>query len=276
VLGGIAGMLLGLWGASALGSLNLQTDLPVTLDFRFDWRVFGYGFAAALLTGLAVGIMPALRSAGGNPNPMLHKGGRSVIGGGARLRTVLVVAEVAGSLTVLIVAGLFTRSLHEAQRTNLGFDPNHLVNLYMDPTEIGYREAQTRRFYQNLLTRVRSMPGGESATTASTAPMGDYNSAEDLAVDGYTTPPGQPGPSSLYVVVSSDYFRTMRIPLLGGREFTDADSETVPYVAIVNETMTRKYWPNQNAIGRTFKLATDPKPVITVVGIAANARFNSV
>jgi putative ABC transport system permease protein len=106
--------------------------------------------------------------------------------------------------------------------------------------------------------------------------MGYYNSADDLAVDGYATPPGQPGPSSLYVVVSSDYFRTMRIPLLRGREFTDADSEAAPYVAIVNETMARKYWPNQDAIGRTFKLATRPKTVITVVGIAADARFNSV
>jgi predicted permease len=106
--------------------------------------------------------------------------------------------------------------------------------------------------------------------------MGYYNSADDLAVDGYTTPPGQPGPSSLYLVVSSDYFRTMRIPLLRGREFSDGDNETAPQVAIVNETMARKYWPNQDPIGRAFERASDPKRVITVVGVAADARFTGV
>jgi len=276
VLGGSAGILLGLWGTSRLSSLNLQTDLPVNLDFRFDWRVFAYGLGAALLTGVIVGIMPALRASRGQLHAVLSQGSRGAVGGGARLRTALVVAQVGGSLTLLIVAGLFTRSLQAAQHTNLGFDPNHIVNLYMDPSEIGYRTSQTREFYETLLMRVRSMPGVESATTASTAPMGYYNNADDLVIDGYSTPLGQPGPGSLYVVVSSQYLQTFRIPLLRGREFTDADHATAPYVAILNETMAHKYWPNQDPIGRTFKLATDPAHAITVVGVAADARYNGV
>ena len=276
VLGGSAGILFGLWGTSALSSLNLQTDLPVTLDFRMDWRVFAYGLAAALLTGVIVGIVPALRASRGQLQTVLRQGGRSAVKGGSRLRTALVIAQVGGSLTLLIVAGLFTRSLQAAQHTNLGFDPNHVVNLYMDPSEIGYRAAQTSQFYDALLTRVRTMPGVESATTASSAPLGYYNDADDLDIDGYTTPPGQPGPGSLYVVVSPQYLRTLRIPLLRGREFSDADRATAPYVAILNETMARTYWPNQDPIGHMFKLATDRAHAITVVGVAADARYTKV
>src|SRR5205085_9094297 len=139
-----------------------------------DWHVFAYAFGAALLTAVAVGIVPAMRASRSDLNTVLHQGGRAVMGGGGKLRTALVVAQVAGSLTLLIIAGLFTRSLQAAQRTNLGFDPNRLVNFYMDPTEIGYHGPRTRDFYRNLLERVRALPGVESATTASTAPMDYY------------------------------------------------------------------------------------------------------
>ena len=276
VLGGFAGMLLGYWGSSALSSLNIQTDLPVYFDFHFDWRVFAYAFGAALLTGVTVGIMPALRASRGDLNAVLHQGGRSVVGGSARLRTALVVAQVAGSLTLLVIAGLFTRSLQAAQRTNLGFDPSHVVNLYMDPSEIGYRPPQTRAFYRDLLTRVRALPGVESATTASSAPMGYYGNGGGLIIEGYEPPPGQPQPASQYVVVSSRYLQTMHIPLLRGQNFIDAYGEEAPYVAIVNQTLAQKYWPKQDPIGRTFKLASDTKHPIKIVGVAADARYNGV
>ena len=106
------------------------------------------------MTGIVVGIVPAVRASRGNLSAILHEGGRGVVGGKNRLRTTLVVAQVAGSLMLLVIAGLFTRSLSKAQRTDLGFDPNHVVNLVMDPNEIGYSQAQTRDFYKNLLARV--------------------------------------------------------------------------------------------------------------------------
>jgi predicted permease len=106
--------------------------------------------------------------------------------------------------------------------------------------------------------------------------MGYYNNADDLDINGYTTPPGQPGPGSQYVVVSSEYLHTLRIPLLRGRDFTDADRATAPYVAVLNETMARKYWPTLDPIGRTFTLASDRAHAITVVGVAADARYNKV
>ena len=274
LIGGLAGMLLGYGGSAILGSLNLKTDLPTHFDFSFDWRVFAYSFAAALITGVVVGIVPALRASRGNLNAVLHQTGRGVAGARTRLRAALVVVQVGGSLILLIVAGLFTRSLQAVQRTNLGFDASHVVNFYMDPTEIGYKEVQTREFYKDLLTRVRQTPGAESAATASSAPMSYYGSGDALTIDGYQPTPGQPGPGSQYVLISGDYFSTMKIPLVAGRSFRDSDNQTAPLVAIVNEAMAKKYWPNQDPLGRHFRLNSDAKRSIEIVGIAKDARYN--
>lgn len=274
LFGGLAGMLLGYIGSAVLGSLNLQTDLPVHMDFGFDWRVFGYAFAAALITGITVGIVPAVRASRGNLNAVLHQSGRGVVGARARLRTALVVVQVGGSLILLIIAGLFARSLQAVQRTNLGFDPNRVVNFYMDPSEIGYDLAHTRAFYRDLLARVRQLGGVETAATASTAPMGYYNNADSLIIDGYQPPPGQPGPGSPYVLISGDYFATMKIAMSAGRMFKDSDNETAPYVAVVNEALAKHYWPNQDSIGRHFRLAGDAKQSIEIVGVSKDARYN--
>ncbi|MGA7638395.1 MAG: ABC transporter permease [Candidatus Acidiferrales bacterium] len=276
LLGGVAGMLLGFWGSSALGSINIQTDLPINFDFGFDWRVFAYATAAALVTGIVVGIVPAVRASRGNLSAILHEGGRGVVGGKNRLRTTLVVAQVAGSLMLLVIAGLFTRSLSKAQRTDLGFDPNHVVNLVMDPNEIGYNQAQTRDFYKSLLARVGTLPGVVSASAANSTPMGYYNNGDSLLIDGSQAPPGEPAPSSLYATISGDYFRTMGISLLRGRTFTDADGENAQYVAIVSNEMAKKFWPNTDPIGHHFRMATDDKHSIEVVGVAGDARFQGV
>ncbi|HUJ30761.1 MAG TPA: ABC transporter permease [Candidatus Acidoferrum sp.] len=275
-VGAVAGIILGYWGSSAVGSLPLGTDLPINVDFGFDWRVFGYALGAALLTGLVVGMVPAIRASRGNLASILHEGGRGVVGGKHRLRSTLVVVQVAGSLTLLIIAGLFMRSLREAQRTNLGFDPSHVVNFAMDPSEIGYSTAQDREFYRNLLDRVRALPGVVSASTASSIPMGYYNSGDTIEIDGYEPPPGQPKPSAGYNAVSSDYFKTMSIPMVRGRAFTEADTDTAPYVAIVNEHAAKTFWPGQDPIGRHFKMASDQKHSLEVVGIVKDSRYQGV
>jgi len=273
LLGGLAGILLGFGGSALLGSLNLQTDLPIHLDFGFDWRVFGYAFSAALITGIVVGIVPAVRASRGNLNAVLHQTGRGVVGARARLRTALVVVQVGGSLILLIVAGLFTRSLQAAQRTNLGFDPNHVVNFYMDPSELGYKPEQTLQFYRDLLARVGQVGGVETAATASSAPMGYYGNGDSLIIDGYQPPPGQPGPGSQFELISGDYLATMRIPLVEGRTFKESDNDKATGVAIVNETLAKKYWPNQDPIGRHFRMVSNAKQTLEVVGVAKDARY---
>ena len=276
VCGGLAGVALGYWGSSSLEHMNLGTDLPVSLDFGFDWRVFGFAFGAALLTGIIVGIVPAIRASRGNLAQILHEGGRGLVGGRHRVRNALVVAQVAGSLMLLIIAGLFTRSLAEAQKTNLGFDPNHVVNFVMDPNEIGYNEAQGREFYKNLLARVRALPGVVSASTANSTPLGYYNNGDTVVVEGYEIPAGQPTPVSFYNAISTDYFKTMDIPMLQGRLFTDADDQNTQFVAIVNQAMAKKYWPNQDSIGRHFKIGADPNHSIAVVGVAKDSRYSGM
>jgi predicted permease len=274
LLGGLAGILLGVAGSSVLGSLNLQTDLPIHMDFGFDWRVFGYAFAAAVVTGVVVGIVPALRASRGNLNAVLHQSGRGVAGARARLRTVLVAIQVGGSLVLLIVAGLFTRSLESAQHANLGFDPDHMVNFCMDPSELGYKPEQTLQFYRDLLSRVQQLGGIEDVATASSAPMGYYGNGDGLLIDGYQPPPGQPQPGSQYELISGDYFGTMKIALIEGRAFRDSDDEKASKVAIINQTMAKKYWPNQDPVGRHFRLVSDAKQSVEIIGIARDARYN--
>jgi predicted permease len=274
--GGFAGILLGFLCSSALSSVNLQVDLPVRLDFGFDWRVFAYAFSAAFITGIIVGIVPAVRISRGNLSAILHEGGRGLVGGRHRLRGSLVVAQVAGSLMLLIIAGLFTRSLDKAQRTNLGFDASHVLDLSMDPTEIGYTEVQGRQFYKSLLERVRAVPGVESASLTSSVPLGYFNNADTLNVNGYQPPPSQQNQTAFFSYISPGYFTTLKIPLLRGRSFTDADDEKSKFVAIINETMARTYWPNSDPIGREFSLTSDPQHPFEIVGIVKDSRFQGV
>jgi predicted permease len=274
LIGGVAGMFLGQWFSHLLGSINIQTNLPVILDFSFDGRVFAYALAAALLTGLVVGIVPALRASRGNLNVVLHQTGRSVSVGQHHLRGALVIAQVAGSLMLLVVAGLFTRSMAKVQHVDLGFDPIHVINLTVDPNTIGYREPQGRLFFRQLLERVRALPGVESASLAYSVPMGYYNSVSNLQIDDYIPSAEREARVSQTNMVSPGYFKTMRIPILRGRDFNDGDHKDTQAVAIINEEMARRYWPNQDPLGRHFVRNGKVNHPLEVIGIAKNSYVN--
>jgi putative ABC transport system permease protein len=275
--GGVAGLALGWVGSSALSRVSFNTDIASEFTFTFDWRVFAFSFGAALLTGFVVGIVPAVRASRGNLAAILHEGGRTVVGGRQRFRNVMVAVQVGASLMLLIIAGLFTRSLAVTQQMrDLGFEPNRLMNFYMDPNQIGYSEQQGRDFYKNLLERVRALPGVESASISSAAPMSYFNDQDMLTIDGFEAPPGQPAPTVIYIVISTDYFKTLKIPMMRGRVFTNADDEKAQYVGIVNESFAKKYWPNLDPIGRHFKIGSDPNHSIEVVGVAKNSRFQGM
>jgi predicted permease len=275
-LGGIGGIVLGLSGSRALSSISLHTLLPVVLDFHFDWRVFVYASGATLLTGLLVGIIPALRAAHGDLNEILHEGGRGSTAGKNRLRSVLVTAQVAGSLMLLTVAGLFLRSLHNVQRSDLGFDPNNVFNLTVDPHEAGYDEAQTSAFFRSLLVRARTLPGVQTASLAAAVPMGYYDFGADLSIEGYQKAPGGQSPSAGFNIVSPGYFDTMRIPLIRGRDVRDSDDQNAPRVAIINQAMAERYWHGLDPLGRQFNFEHDSRPPIQVIGIARNSREDDI
>src|SRR5262249_16111640 len=224
LFGSAAGVALGGIGSAALASIQIQTDLPVRLDFGLDWRIFAYAATAALLAGIIVGIIPALRSSRGNLNAVLRTGGRGVVRHKNKLRTTLVVAQVAGSLMLLVVAGLFTRSLTQARRANLGFNPSPLLNFTMDPVEIAYSSDQSLAFFQELVQRVRATPGVESACTAAFVPIGYINNADTVEIPGYEIPPGQPPLRLDGNAIYGDYFQTLEIPVLRGRVFSEGDN----------------------------------------------------
>jgi putative ABC transport system permease protein len=275
LLGCAGGIVLGLAGSRWLSTINLKTAIPFVFDFQFDWRVFAYAFGAALLTALLVGIAPALRATQGNLSNLLHESARTTTAGRQRARSVLVIAQVGGSLMLLIIAGLFVRSLRNVEHANLGFDPSNVLNFTVNPHEAGYNQAEARDFLNNLLLRVRALPGTETASLAMTVPMGYYSYGMDLKIEGYPPPAGQRAPSVGYNAISPQYFKTMGISVLRGRGFLDSDVASSQHVADINQTMAEKYWHGENPIGRSFANVADPEQPIKVVGIVKNSRVDS-
>jgi len=279
VLGGLSGAMVGLWASNLLGSIRLPGDLPIRFDFHFDWRVFAFTFAFAMLAGLVVGLVPALRASRADINDALREGGRSSRSfgtGGAgrhRLHNALVVAQVAGSLVLLVAAGLFVRSLQQAKKMELGFQPDHVLNLSMDPVEQGYDEARAKGFYEELQRRVRALPGVVSASYAYSVPMGYYSIGARVLVEGREQRPGEQLPAAGYNVVDDAYFGTMRTKILRGRAIAKADTEGSRRVAVINEWMARKLWPNEDAIGKRFALKDKESQFIEVVGVAQNGKY---
>jgi predicted permease len=275
LLGGAAGILLATWASPGLiESAKLGGGVPIRMDFSFDWRVFAYAAGAMVFTGIVVGLWPAWRAARADVNAVLREGGRT--GAGIerhRVRDILVVAQVAGSLMLLIVAGLFARSLRKAQQMYLGFDADHLLNVTVYPREVGYDEARTKEFFRELKDRVRVLPGVKTLSLASTVPMSGSTSVDNIYLEGRPTAAGQQPPVIFNNSVDEDYFATMRVPLLRGRAFRESDDENAPQVAIVNQSMAARFWPNEDAIGKRFSVKGASGPFLEVVGVAADGKY---
>ena len=277
IFGGGAGLVLGIWASRLTSSIHVQS-VPLHVNASFDWRVFAFAATCALLTGLVVGLLPALRASSSDVNSVLHEGGqRDSFGiGHPGFRNLLVIAQVAGSFTLLVVAGLFVRSLQKVQAFDLGFDPSHVLNVLMDPHQAGYDQPRAITFYREIESRVRTLPGVQSASLASYVPMGVFPSSRQVSIEGRPTPSGYQAPSVLSNSVDPPYFETMRISLLLGRIFTDSDSETAPRVAIINQTMAARFWPREDPIGKRFSADGDAGPFMEIVGVSANGKYKTV
>lgn len=275
LLGGAAGILLALWCSPGLiESSKLGGGVPIRMDFSFDWQVFAYAAGAMVFTGIVVGLWPAWRAARADVNAVLREGGRT----GAsierhRVRNILVVAQVGGSLMLLIVAGLFARSLKKAQQMYLGFDADHLLNVTVYPREIGYDEARTKEFFRELKDRVRVLPGVKSVSLAYTVPMSGTAGVDNIYLEGQPKAAGEQPPMVFNNSVDEDYFATTRVPLLRGRAFRESDNENAPQVAIVNQRMAEQFWPHEDAVGKRFSVNGLSGPFLEVVGIAADGKY---
>ncbi len=274
LMGGVLGVVLGMAASGSLSHLDLHADLPVRFVFDFDWRIFSYSFAIALVAGVAVGVAPGMRMAKANVNAVLHEGSRGVARGRTWFRDGLVVLQIAGSLVLLVVAALFVRSLSAMQTMDFGFRPDHVLNFVIDSNEIGMNDAESRALAANLTDRLRQLPGVEVVSHASMVPFGYIGGIGDkLTIDG-AAPPANPSDwGANFNVISPQYFNVMGISLARGRAFTYADNDQAKAVAIVSESTARKFWPNQDAIGRTFRMAVANGREVEVVGVARDAEF---
>jgi predicted permease len=263
LLGGALGMLIAVTATPLFVKL-VPTNLPVAELPSADWRVLSFGAVATILTGLAFGILPALKATGGAD---LREGSRSGVGGRKeRLRGILVVAEIAASVVLLVTSGLLIRAMLRIQATDPGFRPDRVLTLHTPVTGHRYAKTVTRcAFYKRVLDDVRALPGVESAAYTSSLPMVWRGGIWTIRVNGQE--PVNPSSQRASVrFISPDFFKTLGIPLHLGRDVAESDELTSPMVAVVSESFAAKYWPGENPVGKRFNGALDDRIVIGVVG----------
>ena len=245
--------------------------------------MLGFTLAMSLLTGVIFGLAPAFQAVKFDLHTSLKDGGRASASpkGRRRLRNALVVTEVALSLVLLVGAGLLIRSFWRLQQVDTGFRTEQLLTMRLFPPESNYPDdLRVAAFYEDLLQRVRSLPGVKDAAAATSVPIGGRNAATVTQIEGGSSEVDFDRGAE-FRVVSPGYFRTMGIRLLRGRFLEDSDQEQARPVAVINETLARAYWPNEDPLGRRFRLLDAPperaKTVfLTVVGVVADAKNNSL
>jgi putative ABC transport system permease protein len=245
--------------------------------------VLAFTFGISLLTGLLFGLAPALQSSKTDLHDTLKEGGRSgVAHTRGWLRRGLIVFEVTSTLVLLIGAGLLIKSFWRVQEVNPGFNPNNLLALQLDLPDTKYKEpAQIDGFFQRISAEITALPGVKSAGLSSTMPMSRSNQTGcSFVIDGHAPAPGEDWPWGDLWFAGANYFQTMNIPLIRGRYFDDRDVLDAPFVAIIDETMARRWWPNEDPIGkRIWVYETDPqgnKRWREIVGIVGHVKRNSL
>ncbi len=262
----------------ALTSIQLPLPVNLVLEIGLDWRVMLFAVTAAGLTGVLASLLPALKASA--PSLVSDLRGEAPAGrvGGRHfaLRDALVVTQVAFTAVLLVVAGLLLRSLAESQRADVGFNVQGLATMSLDTDMVRYSPERSEQFWTDAVARVRAMPGVVSVATATPSlPFElNFNQAE-LQVDSRTYGEGQRGETIENIAVSAGYVPTLGLRVLEGRDLYEADRKGAPLVALVNETMARRYWPNESAVGRTFTNAVT-KDRYTIAGVISNHKVHGV
>ncbi|MCH7823233.1 MAG: ABC transporter permease [Acidobacteria bacterium] len=275
-LGGAVGVVLGIWASNYLasGAEDFPIDIPIRFNLAPDYRVFLFAFGMAIVTGLIAGGLPAWRASRTSLVDTLKEGGRAAKGrsGGQRLRNVLVVAQVAVSLVLLVAAGLFLRSLQNARSLDIGFRVENTLMVSVDPGLSGYEEERAQQLYQDLAERVQALPGVVEASISGFVPFGGRAVINVVRLEGRWATEESETLAAFLNVVGPDYFRTAGTPVLRGRGFTAQDSADAPGVALVNESMARTLWPGEEAIGKRFATSAEG-PWIEVVGVTVDTKL---
>ena len=278
LIGGALGILIGFWGIDALRAANpgeAAKYAPGWYQLGINFPVLLFTLGLSLLSGIVFGLAPALQVSKPNLNDSLKEGSRQTSGSSHRLRSSLVVLEVALSLVLLVGAGLLARSFLSLLKTDPGFNPDNVLTMTLVLPMAKYREEPQRAaFYNDLVQRVKAYPGVESAAFVNYLPLGGANSSDSYLVEGEPEPaPGQEH-DGRYRVATPDYFHTMGISLVRGRVFTDQDKAGAPPVVIVNETLARQHWPGQDPIGRRIRFdgPLERAPWMEIVGVVRDVK----
>jgi predicted permease len=276
--GGVAGLALALWTDRVLIHMLPPGDTPLTLSYAPDWRIFGFTIGVSVLAGITFGLVPAFQSTRPDVAETLKDQAGAVVGGSSSLtRKMLVVSQIALSLLLLIGAGLFIRSLQNLKDIDPGFRTTNLLTFKVDPSLNGYPPQRAKLFYQRLKERLDSLPGLEGAALAVMPVMERAEWDSWVTIDSYSPKTGElPDPHMNFI--SPDYFKTMEIPLLAGRDVRRTDVFTSPKVCIVNEAFAKKYFGTINAVGHKIGMGIDPgtKTDITIIGVARSTKYESM
>jgi putative ABC transport system permease protein len=271
--GGAAGVLLALWGIDLLAGL-LPSEVPRLNVIGLNGGVLGFSLGISLATGLLFGMAPALQASKPDLQAALKEGGKTATtGAGRRLRSLLVVAEVALCLMLVIGAGLLIRSFWRLRQVDPGFTAQNVLSLQVAPPATAYADGPRKRaFYHQVMERIAALPGVKAVGGNHLLPMGGSNWNPDLRVEDHPLPEGAALPSVDWRLVTPGYFEAMRIRLVRGRYFTDRDGDTAPHVAIVNQTLAEAYWPDQDPIGKRIRGGFEGKEWVPIVGVVGDVK----
>jgi len=257
-----------------LGTFQPAAGIVIDYPGQLDWRVLLLSVVICIGSTMLFALMPAIQSSHVDLSGALKSEGAGVVGGSgrSRLRSALVLVQVSLSFVLLAGTGLLLQSLQRMQNTSPGFFTNNVMVAVVDLFSAGYKLDRAKIFHTQLLDRVRALPGVESAALTRVMPF-SYNppSSAPIEIDGYQSAPDEQ-PNADYVQVSEDYFSTLGIPLVAGREFTRNDDENSPRVAIINETMAAKYWPGKDPLGQRLKVKDT---WMQIVGVAKNVYYET-
>lgn len=279
VSGGVLGLILAAV-AMQVGKSMLPESLPRVNDITLSWQVVAFALGLAVVTGLVCALAPAFAAIGTNVNSNLKEGGRTGTAGGghARLRSTLVVAEIAIALVLLTASGLLLRSFDKMRAVDLGFTPEHVTTAsYSLPQQKYSKQPQIDTFNRELLLKLKQLPGVESVGLTSMLPSQGANNNQTFVIDGYVPPAGADMNLATVSQVKGDFFPAMGIRLEHGRLFTEADHAGTQLVVIVNHMFAEHYWHGQDPIGKRMRIGTQgmKTPWMTVVGVVSNTQLLS-
>jgi putative ABC transport system permease protein len=280
IAGGALGLLLSVWAVKAISAgvpTNLVKYVSGWANLGIDWRVFSFSLLISFLTGIASGVAPALLFTKANLNEELKEGASTASDGGRRrARSVLVVAEVALSLILLVGSGLMIRSFMRVLAANPGFNAASVLTFELSLPYRKYASVEQRAgFFRQLLPRLEAIPGVARAGATNLVPLENGDDSVYFSIEGQ--PPVAPGlaPLADYRVITPGYLGAMEIPLLKGRSFTERDAAGAPPVAIVSEKLARQYFPNEDAVGKRLRVGEGPCEVVGIVSDVRNKSFMS-